>query len=375
MRPAELPPTTSIDAALTAVTGTSVHVESAVRLEPWSVMRCHLAEPLPGGATSVIAKWVRIADDGTGRTEPARLRTERAALEFVAAHAPRLVPRVLSGRDDGDLLLLEDLAPRESLRELLVRSGPAAGRQPLIDFARALARLHATTSGHIGDYYERLGASPSAGVAVDVVASIGQWEAGVELLRAAGFPMSTAAAHELAGVVDGLLHPGSFLALSNGDPETNNYLTDGSDGRLIDFESAAFGHVFIDVASMYVPGPMWLTVGDPGADGRADAYRAELATSIPAIGEDHLFERGVSGAGFVFAIRRLVSLPKLDVREPGEPGRAHRVATTEAAADVADRFGTLPHLTSWARIVAAHLRRRWPDTDVDLAALPPFTTR
>jgi hypothetical protein len=100
-----------------------------------------------------------------------------------------------------------------------------------------------------------------------------------------------------------------------------------------------------------------------------------LATSVPAILDDRLFGRRVAGAGFVFAARRLVSLPKLDVRAPGEHGRVHRVATTEAAADVADRFGCLPHLTSWARTVAVFLRRRWPDTDVDLAALPPFTSR
>jgi len=101
-------------------------------------------------------------------------------------------------------------------------------------------------------------------VADDVLESVGQWELGVELLRGAGVPMPTAAAHELADVVDELLHPGPFRALSNGDPESNNYLTDGSDGRLIDFESAAFQHVLFDVVSMYVPGPMWLTVGDPG---------------------------------------------------------------------------------------------------------------
>lgn len=372
MPSAELPSTSRVAAALSSVTGTAVQVVNAVHLPPWSVMRCHLAEPLPGGATSVIVKWVRTGV-GDERSQPVRLFVERTALEFVATRARRLVPQVLAAGDG--LLVLEDLAPREPLREFVLRVGPAAARRELTDFARALGRLHASTAGHAGIYYERLGAGTSAGVADDVAVSIGQCQVGVELLRQAGVPMTTAAAHELTGVVDGLLHPRAFLALSNGDPEMNNYLTDGADGRLIDFESAGFQHVFVDVVSMYIPGPMWRTVGDPDTDGRSDAYRSEVAAAMPAVTDDRTFGGGVAGAGFVEAARRLVSLPKLDAREPGESGRRHRVATTEAAADVADRVGCLPHLTSWGRSVASHLRHRWPDTDVDLTALPPFTTR
>ncbi|HEY8790049.1 MAG TPA: hypothetical protein VIM10_13075 [Actinopolymorphaceae bacterium] len=150
------PATDRVDRALTAATGTSVRVERAVHLAPWSVMRCQLADPLPNGATSVIVKWVR-TDAGNERTQPTRLRTERAALELVGAYAARLVPRVLSGGGDSGLLVLEDLAPREPLRELILREGPAAARQELIAFARALGRLHATTAGHADAYYQRLG--------------------------------------------------------------------------------------------------------------------------------------------------------------------------------------------------------------------------
>lgn len=261
--PSAAPPSTSrVQTALSSATGTTVRVVHTDHLQPWSVMRCLLAEPLPdGGATTVIVKWVR-TEAGNERTQPARLRIERVALEFVATRAPHLVPRVLSGGDDG-LLILDDVAPREPLRELVLRVGPLVAQPGLIEFVRALGQLHAATAGQADAYYRRLGASTADGVAHDVAVSVGQWELGVERARDAGVSMSTAAGHELAGVIDGLLHPGPHLALSNGDPETNNYLTDGTSGRLIDFESAGFQHVFIDVASLYVPGPMWLTVGNP----------------------------------------------------------------------------------------------------------------
>jgi hypothetical protein len=370
----ELPPTPHVEAVLSSAVGISVRVGSVEHLHPWSVMRCRLAEPLPhDGATSVIVKWVR-TDAGNDRTQPARLGVERAALEHVGARTWHLVPRVLGGPDTG-LLVLEDLSPREPLRAIVLRDGATVARAVLIEFARALGSLHAATASTAGAYYERRGFEAPTGLSADLAASLAEFQVGVERLGAVGVPMSTAARHELAGVVDRLLDPGPLLALSNGDPETNNYLTDGSDGRLIDFESAGFASVFVDVASLYVPGPMWLSVGDPGADGRADAYRAALAEAVPAITDDRRFGEGVAGAAFVEALRRLVSLRKLDLRERGEPGRVHRVATTEAAADVAARFGVFPHLTAWMREVAAFLRHRWPDTDVDLSALPPFTSR
>lgn len=358
---------------MTRTTGEKVRVLQAAQLQPWSVMRCRLADPLPDGATTVIVKWVR-TEVGNERRQPARLRIERVALEFVGSCAPQLVPRVLTATDAG-LLVLEDLAPREPLRELVLRVGPAAAQAELSAFARALGRLHATTTGSADSFYERVGTAGRTGLATDIAASVEQWRLGVERVRAVGVPMSNAAMDELAGVIARLVNPGALIALSNGDTESNNYLTAGSDGRLIDFESAGFQHVFIDVATMYIPGPMWLTVGNPDTDGRSDAYRSEVAAAIPAINDDRIFGEGIAGAGFVEALRRLVNLPKMDVREPGEPGRLHRVATTEAAADVAERFDCLPNLASWARTVACFLRRRWPDADVDLATLPPFTTR
>jgi len=84
---------------------------------------------------------------------------------------------------------------------------------------------------------------------------------------------------------------------------------------------------------------------------------------------------GVGSAALAYALSRLTRLELLDGRAPGEDSRLQMVATLEAAAATASRFRVHPYLTSWARRVADRLRRRWPDTDVDLAALPVYALR
>ena len=84
---------------------------------------------------------------------------------------------------------------------------------------------------------------------------------------------------------------------------------------------------------------------------------------------------GVGSAALCCALSRLSRLDRLDGRPPGDDSRLQMVATLEAAAATASRFRVHSYLTSWARRVADRLRRRWPDTDVDLAALPVYAVR
>jgi Ser/Thr protein kinase RdoA (MazF antagonist) len=77
-------------------------------------------------------------------------------------------------------------------------------------------------------------------------------------------------------VIASLAEPGPFRALSNGDAEANNFLVDGADGRIIDWEFAGYRHALTDVACLYVPGPGWITVSDPIASGLEAEYRHAL---------------------------------------------------------------------------------------------------
>ncbi|MBM7784321.1 aminoglycoside phosphotransferase family protein [Tenggerimyces flavus] len=329
-----------------------VPVVSVERVAPWEVARATLAD-----GRTVIVKWGRA--EGVDRAEPERFLAERSALEFVADLG--LTPKLLAAGDG--LLVMEDLGPRPSLRELLLDGDDTA----LVDFARTLGRLHAATVGRAEEYYAGLGAwaDPSA----DRGAFLALWQDGVDHLADFGVPMSTAAAHELAAVIEEILEPGPFLALSNGDVGLNNYLVLGpGDGRLIDFEAAGFRSVLAEMTDIFTPGPMWVTLDDPAP--LEAAYRAEFD-----VVDDRTFGRAVAGGVFVWAARRFATLPKIDARPAGELSRPHRIATLEAAAATAERFGCLPALTGWTLAGAAMLRKRWPDADIDLAALPPYTTR
>jgi hypothetical protein len=178
-----------------------------------------------------------------------------------------------------------------------------------------------------------------------------------------------------------LARPGPFLALSNGDAEANNLLlhaTGPADARLIDFEFAGYAHALTDAVCLYVPGPAWLSVGDPTTTGLADQYRRTLACGIPEAEDDRRYGYGLAAACVSWALVRLQRFARLDSRPPGDHSRLQLIATLEAAARTAETYRTLPRLTAWIRRVAVVLRRRWPDADQDFAdsaRFPPYQAR
>lgn len=94
-------------------------VIGSTRVEPWSVLRCCLAD-----STTVIVKWQR--DDPSGlRSDIERLQTESLALDFLASVDHSLAPRLLAAEFEPHpaVLVLEDLAPRDPLRDIIARDG------------------------------------------------------------------------------------------------------------------------------------------------------------------------------------------------------------------------------------------------------------
>ncbi|MFH8517077.1 hypothetical protein ACH4CE_18655 [Streptomyces gelaticus] len=198
---------------------------------------------------------------------------------------------------------------------------------------------------------------------------------------ALGAPLASRAAHEFAPAMEELNAPGPFLALSNGDAEVNNILLHASgptDARLIDFEFAGYTHALTDAVCLYVPGPAWLTVGDPTTTGLADQYRHALARGIPEANDDRRYGNGLAAACVSWALVRPQRFALLDTRSPGDHSRLQLIATLEAAARTAETYQALPHLTAWVRRLAIILRRRWPDADQDFAdstRFPPYQAR
>jgi hypothetical protein len=342
-------------------------------LGPWAVLR---AERASGPPSTVIVKWLRDHPGGL-RTDPAQQLTEYVALQFLADLGRHLAPRVLAADLLASVLVLEDLAPRAPLAALLASHppGPAAAAG-LVEFAAAAGRLHAGTAGQDERYYRRRLQHGPVDSLIERRRFFTPWPDVRALSDSLDVALTIGVEADIASAIQELTEPGPFLAFSNGDAGTNNFLlADGADGKLIDFEFAGFRHALCDIACLYVPGPMWITVADPSTDGTEDAYRAAVSDAIPEVTDDRRYGRGITSAALIYALFRLGRLALLDGRPPGDSSHLQMVASLETAEAVAARFGVSPHLAGWAGRAADRLRRRWPDTDIDLRAVPSYAQR
>ncbi|MFI6295999.1 hypothetical protein ACIBEJ_30695 [Nonomuraea sp. NPDC050790] len=352
-----------------------VNVVEWTRLEPWRVARART-----DGGEVVIVKWAGPHADGR-RSEAWRLRTEVGALRFLAEDlGVELASRVLAEDFPGGRIVLEDLAPRVALDGLLRRDGVVAHAVRLEGFARVLGQLGAVTAGHAELYYrrrERLGqVDPEA----DRLGRVARLRAeGLAQAEVLGVPVTGAVEREFALALAELADPGPFLTLSNGDPEANNVLVraDGPpDARLIDFEFAGFTHALHDAVCLHVPGPAWMRVSATAPLPRiGEVYRRALAVGVPQAEDERLYGTALAAACVAFALARLWRLRVLDRRAAGDDSRTQLVAVLEAAASTARQHHALPQLAGFCQRLAEALRRRWPDADVDLAALAPYTPR
>ncbi len=324
----------------------------------------------------MVVKWLRDHPAGL-RTDAAQLLTEYAALQFLSDLGLHLAPRILAADLPASVLVLEDLAPRAPLAALLASHphGPAAAAG-LVEFAAATGCLHAATARQAERYYQRRLQHGPVDPVVERRRFFTPWPDLSALADSLDVALTMGVEGDIAGAIRELTEPGPFLAFSNGDAGANNFLlADGAHGKLIDFEFARFRHALSDIACLYVPGPMWITVADPTADATEDTYRAAVSDAIPEVTDDRRYGMGVSSAALGYALFRLARLHLLDGRPSGDHSRLQMVATLEAAAATAARFGVHPHLTGWARHAADRLRHRWPDADIDLTTMPSYVPR
>jgi hypothetical protein len=362
-----------LTALLSAALGRPATIVATERLAPWSVMRCTLAGP--GAPATVVVKWLR-DDPLSVRVDPRQVATERAALEFLADIGFAAAPRLIAADHAAGVLVIEDLAPHTPLADQLSARGSAGLESELLAFARTMGELGAATANEYARYAAIRTRYGDQDPTVGRERGLGPyWPVAREQLAALGRPLSAAAERDLAALVEALLDPGPFLAFSNGDAQPNNFMTDGREGRLIDFEFAAFRHALTSAVWIHVPGPAWITVDTLRIPALEAAYRRALAAGIREAEEDRLFGFGVAAAALAEACDRVGRFPVLDGRPKGDSGRLHRVAGLEAAAAAARRHGALPDLAGWMEQTARWLRRRWPDADVDLAACPAYAPR
>jgi len=338
------------------------------RLEPWSVMRCQLEQ----ARTSVIVKWRR---SGAVRSDPRQVLVEHAALTFLQDIGVASGPRLLASDLAAGVLILEDLAPRRPLDRQIREAGMGGAWPGLAAFAHATGELAALTTGR-GAAFEacliRSGVSPTDHRLAEAQATLAM----MRELEDLGLPLGGLVETDLETAFATLRAPGPFQAFSNGDCEANNFLSEGGEGRLIDFEAADFRHALVDAAAIHVPGPAWLTVAGPSQRAELEQiYRRALVAGVTAADDDDVFGLGMAAACLTRACERLSRFPRLDDRPSGDASRLQMVSALEAAAEAASYHRRLPQLVGWARQAASWLRRRWPDADQDLDQLAPYTPR
>jgi hypothetical protein len=345
-------------------------VAGVAPVAPWAVTRVTLAS----GAT-VLVKWIRDSPVNF-RVDLRQAAAEAAALEFLAEIGFDQAPRLLAVDHASGLVAVEDLAPMTPLLDRLRDDGPAPHMASLTAFATTIGRLCATTAGKEAAFEAVRARHGEADPEVGRAQGLGRgWPNARQWLADFGLPIEGAAAAELARVEAALVDPGPFCALSNGDPQTNNFLTDGQSGALIDFEWAAFRNAFTTTNWISMPGSAWITVAHDGSPALEDAWRAAASPGIPQVADDAAFAFGVAMSALAEACDRIIRFPLMDGRPAGHQSRLQMVSTLESAAAVARRHGALLPLADWSERVAAWLRRRWPDADQDLATIRPFTPR
>ncbi len=222
--------------------GDGVEVVAAERLQPWFVARVHMSD-----GSSVIVKSLR-TDAGGFRTDPAQVLTELCALRFLEEIGFDLVPRIVASNVAENLIVLEDLGPRPSLFDLLRDRAPSAADAETA-FARALGDLHASTVGLEDVYYDRRRALGPVDPQIERVRYLGRgWNETRGYAEKLGARPSSKAEADMAAVMTALADPGPFLAFSNGDACAFNFLVDGVEGALVDFEFAGYRHAVTDFA-------------------------------------------------------------------------------------------------------------------------------
>lgn len=368
------PSRTQLESLLTRALGRPTRIGFVESLPPWAVARCH-NEPAPGAPPTVIAKWLR--DHPTGlRTDPRQIYTEQAAYAFLAEIGFPNACRMIAADHAAGVLILEDLAPRVPLADRLRSDGAFAVRPELIAFAQTLGELGAATAGRERAYDRlRRQAGPLGGPAGHLAELDSAWPAARRRLEGLGLTMGDAAERDHEAVVTALADPGPFRAFSNGDPHPNNFLVGEGGGRLIDFEAAGFVHAGASAVWIHAPDPAWVTASQVMASELESAFRAALAIGVPEAEDDRRFGFGLAACCLAWALTRLARFDTLDGREAGDRSRLQMVATLELAVAAAKRHRALPALAGWAERVAAWLRRRWPDADIDVAGFPAFTPR
>lgn len=220
----------------------SVVLRVRVALNPFSLSR-----------TLVVKRRTAPAPDGT----VGPFAREAASCQlFTALHTDeRPGPALIASDPEQQLLVLEDLGRSGTVESVLLSGDRAQAHRALLDWARALGRLHAATAGREADFAALLRRQGSDAVGDPLLTQAGEALDGLPGLL--HDELGVVAAPDLGDDIRRaqLLDGQRFRAFSPADVGPDNAVVVDRTVRFIDFEGGAFRTALLDAAQLRAPWP------------------------------------------------------------------------------------------------------------------------
>lgn len=364
---------------LRAKTGLQVNISASRALtRERSVWRCAV-DGDPGMPASVIVRTHR--EVGDWRTDSSYLFNDYAATSFLSDLQLGLTARVLAADLAAGVVVTEDLGSGPSLGEVLSGSDQAGATRAILSYSRGLGILHAYTAGNAATYGHRRRAlgCVDPGAYRTTLNERSLHAASHRLVTTATIQrilLPSIARSELDDVLRALVEPGTFLALSSGDPcPYNCVITDGL-ARFFDFELAGYRHALLDAAYLYLG---FHACYDPGRlpdqllREAEHTYRRSAGTHIPAMLDEDMYHQQLTLATAAWAVLAAVEMPRVDTFDAAV---GQRVAQTCRIINLhiahAERHQELPALTNWFAGLLAAARSRLPGRLAGASLIPAF---
>lgn len=290
---------------------------------------------------------------------------------FTALHPDHRPGPALIASDPGRrLLVLEDLGRSATVAGTLMRGEPTQAVRVLLDWARALGRLHAATAGREADFaalLRRLGERGTADpVREQCLAAVRRLP---DLLDTALGVATPAAVRADACRAAELLASRHYRAYSPADLGPDNAVAVGRTVRFIDFESGGFRTALLDAAQLRAPLPSsWSGYAIPRrlSEAMLSAWHTEVAALWPELGDRAASAGAVLDGQLLWTWSStwwVLSCPDLRLHAPALVDRWESLAEDAA---MTGHTAVAEH----AATVGAALRARFDVTGVALSPYP-----
>jgi hypothetical protein len=297
-------------------------------------------------------------------------------LNRLGDHVAGRVPDLLAHDLDARILVTEDLGAGPSLETLLNGSDATAASDALVDHARLLGTIAASTRDRVDEYRElRARAAPSSPASMldslrsdELRSVLPRLEDELRLAVPLGLE------DELVALDREANEAGRWLAYTPADACPDNNVVTGGVLRIFDFGFGGVRHLALDAAYSVIPFPTCWCYGRLPAEVSTRmlaAFRDEVVGILPEAADDRTWEQKLAWAtgmwftGFIAS----VAARELDREQQRGPFTGRQAAVAQLAVVAARTRGHYPAISDLAGRLGDRLGARWQvDDDCTYAA-------